>query len=343
MPASQPARPYDAAAPVILIDLGATYIRLAVFDPARAREPLSQSVQYEISSFPDLIAAIQAYQAKEKAGHVNQVALATAANQTTDGRWLFASGQVWMNSQAELEAAGFAVPLISDDFVARARGAITLSSDESVVLAKGTPRPGAPKVIIGVGSGVGLAYIIYAQANRPFVQYNFGGHMLMPAVTDEQKMVVTLCQKMKGPAASVIPEDFISGPGLTRLYDIYARIHGYPNKGMMPAEILPLAATDPIAKGALRLFHEFLGLFIHHAVMSGHAFGGVFLDGGVTQHLVNAKLFDMETVTKFYRQPGARVVEEHLAALPIRLIETPNVTLRGLQAFLTEEQRREAA
>ena len=334
---------YDPTQPVILMDLGATYLRMAVYDSTRQQGPLGQGVQVAVADYPDLIAAIRDYQKVHNTAHVTQIAVATAANETADGRWLFSTGQQWMNNAAELMQAGFTVSLISDDFVARARGAITLSPDESVQLVKGQARIGLPKAIIGVGSGLGLAYIIYPQPNKPFVQYNFGGHMLMAAVTDEQKLVIDLCQKMKGAGATVIPEDFLSGAGLTRLYDIYAHIHGYPAKALAPADLLPLITQDPIAQGALRLFHEFLGLFVHHAVMSGHAFGGVFLDGGVIQHLVAANLLDIETVRRFYLLPGAKVVEEHLAGLPVRLIETPNVTLRGLQAFLHEELRRDAA
>jgi glucokinase len=325
--------PADNAAQTILMDIGASYIRFAVYDPARPLDPFKHQKTFEVAHQADLVSALAQYRAEEGVG-ATQLAIATAANPVADGSWKFATGKVWMNSRRELEAAGYTVAMICDDFVARARGAITLSLDEMKVLVPGQIRNALPKAIIGVGTGLGLAFILYPSADQPFVQYNFGGHMLAAPLTDEQRLVVSTLQKRKN-GAPVVPEDICSGRGMTQLYDAVAVIHGYLPQSPRPADILQ-RDDDPLVPVVLRLFHEFLGLFVHHVVLSGHAFGGVFFDGGVVHHLVAVDKFDVATVQTFYRLGGAQVIEEHLSQLPLRLIDAPNVTLRGLKAYIIQ-------
>ena len=92
--------------------------------------------------------------------------------------------------------------------------------------------------------------------------------------------------------------------------------------------------ADPMAAAALRLFHEFLGLFAHNALVTGHAFGGVYLDGGLTQHLAAQGAFDRETFLAYMTLQAAEVVQDKIDSTPVFIINDPFVALQGLSELV---------
>lgn len=323
---------------VILTDIGGTHARFAVFDGGRAAAPET----VEAARFPDLAAALDAYCAARGLAPGGTVYPALAANPGPDGLYRFYNRNPWAVGRDGLRRAGWHVPFFINDFAASARGAVVLPPEGLLPL-----RPGAeavadraaayPRAILGPGTGLGLAYMFPLPGGRWHVQGTSGGHMLAAAATAEQAEILRLVCELRGGDVIAVPEDVASGRGLPILYRAVCRRDGAaPRFGDVAG--LMAHPDDPAVRATWRLFHEFLGLFAHHAAITGHAFGGLYMDGGIVQALQAAGMLDMEVFTRFLMLEAVPSVKARMAGMPVFLIRDPYVALRGLAEIAKETE-----
>jgi glucokinase len=198
---------------------------------------------------------------------------------------------------AALEEKGWRIEIILNDFEAGVWALPGLKAENLTTL---KPAPGASngKCLLGPGTGLGLGYLHGSNATL-FVQKTHGGHMPLAARTDEQW---TAAQTIK----AQVFEHIVSGPGLQKLRGVY----------------------DPDT--ALRLFHEFFGLFAATAVIGGNAYGGVYLTGGVLESLIADDLFNFPLFEEWLCVQGAASVTRDLHATPVYHVTDPYPALKGL-------------
>jgi len=178
--------------------------------------------------------------------------------------------------------------------------------------------------VLGSGTGLGLAYV-----TEDGVHETYGGHMLIPSLTDEQSTIIKLVSRIKDDERPVSAEDVISGPGLLILYKACAMIHGQLD-AQITSDQLTERKGDEILMQAIRLFHEFLGLFSHQAVIYGHAYKTLYLDGGVIYKLVDHDLFDKGAFKKQFIGDPLPLIKDQLNAMSVNVVMEPYVTLYGL-------------
>lgn len=316
----------------IAADIGGTHARFARIAQDGAPADIRQC---RAADFPGLEAALEDYGAKP-----GVLLLACAANRGADGKMRFHNSNPWTIDTAELERAGWTVAVNMGDFEASARGALALPADGLAELRRGAapPGPGSPRIVTGPGTGLGLAFLIPLGGGRWHVRKTHGGHMLAACLTAEQAGIADLIKKQRG-ASLFVPEDAVSGRGFPGLHRAVCALHGY-GQGPFPdsAEDILRDAAAPAARHALRLFHEFFGLFVHNAAVTGDAYGGLYLDGGMTRRLHEAGLFDFATFEKFMVLPVAEPVRRDLASAPVFLITDPFAALHGLAALYSEKR-----
>ena len=310
---------------VILADIGGTHARFACLEKGGIAEPQ----KYAASAFPALADALMAYCAAHGKKPKGKIRIAAAARNHGD-TWRFLNGNPWIIDPKALAKAGWKLELIVNDFAASARGALALTDDQLITLKQGVGATGAARAILGPGTGLGLAYLIPAKKGW-HVQETFGGHMLATARTEEQFRILRTVGNLRGNDA-VVFEDVVSGRGLPLLYRAVCAEKSLPSKHDT-AESLIADAQDTAVRETLRLFYEFLGLFAHNAAVSGHAIGGLYLDGGMIQRLHTANLYDAASFERFFVPDVAPTVKAALAATPVWLIRDPFVALRGLAAM----------
>src|SRR5690606_29965745 len=103
----------------------------------------------------------------------------------------------------------------------------------------------------------------------------------------------------------VVFENLASGPGLEKMQGLYDE------------------------QTALRLFHEFLGLFAATAVVAGNAYGGLYLTGGVLERLVEKDMFDVDHFLSFFHLNAVESVRQALLDTPVIYITEPYPALKG--------------
>ena len=249
----------------------------------------------------------------------------------TDGESAKLTYLPWQFSASEL-GSRFAIPHITlaNDFAAAAHGLALVEAEHIVSLHAGQPLDHAPRVILGAGTGLGVAGLIW-QGNRYRVIAGEGGHMGFAPQTSEQ---CELWRWLFDRNGRVTTEDIVSGPGLEGIYAFFGgRPHpeGSPLGKRRADEIgnAALAGSDPLAVNTLRLWLECYGAFAGDLALHWLARGGVYLAGGIA-----AKLLPKTDAGPFVEAFLAKREHAHLAQdMPLRLITDESLGLRGTLAL----------
>jgi glucokinase len=288
--------------------------------------------KFKAADYSGLEGALAAFCEKRAIKPGGRVVIGTAAHPDAEGVWRFQNLNPWGIDPKALKAQGWDTLAIVNDFVASSLGAVTASDERLVAVRGGSLGECSRFVVLGPGTGLGLGFVERLEG-RWHVQETLGGHMYGACATDEQYMVSKVVRRLRGGEMMFIHEDVCSGVGLPVLYKAVCLCNGQKVQWSEAADII-LHRTDPMAAAALRLFHEFLGLFAHNALVTGHAFGGVYLDGGLTQHLAAQGAFDRESFLKFMTLQAAEVVEDKIDSTPVFIINDPFVALQGLSELV---------
>ncbi len=225
---------------------------------------------------------------------------------------------------------------LANDFAAAAHGLPLVEPAQIVTLHGGQPVDRAPRIILGAGTGLGVAGLVW-QGDRYRVIAGEGGHIgFAPQTVDQGELWRWLLERN----GRVTTEDIVSGPGLAR---IHAFLGGRPRPegngasgssalGVQdPAEIgaAAIAGSDPLAGAALKLWLACYGAFAGDLGMHWLARGGVYLAGGMA-----AKLMPHTDTQPFLEAFFAKREHRALASsLPVYLLTDEDLGLKGALAL----------
>lgn len=308
-----------------LVDIGGTHVRFALEQNGQP----AQVTKYKAAQFPTFEEAVSFY-AEETGYACSALAIATAAHKGAGGVWRFVNKNTWEIDEAALAKAGFPVRIILNDFEAAVWGLTVLKpAPEDILRAGDGAFKTSPRALIGPGTGLGLGFLTTLPDGNIHVQGTLGGHMPAAALSDEQKSVLSEVDKIKPRQSIAVYEDVVSGPGLVNIYRAIRSLAGKDTEYTRAADLLADAQSEEV-QTAFRLFHEFFGLFAANVAVTGSAFGGVYLTGGMFDRLYDAGLFDLKSFEK-YLAPGLVTSVQHaLESTPIIRVQDGFLSLRGL-------------
>jgi glucokinase len=171
---------------------------------------------------------------------------------------------------------------VMNDLAAAARGIDALTPRDLVTIQEGKAAPGEPRVVLGIGTGLGVAYLV-ADGDGYREIPGEGGHAGFAPATYAQSQ---LWQSIFEHHGRVAAEDVVSGMGLTHIFS-FVRAAGAHAKGEPEDTITADWLADRASKGdlqcsgALDLFIECLGNVAGDHALAVMARGGVYLMGGV--------------------------------------------------------------
>lgn len=302
-------------------DIGGTRTRLALFDGATqlarvelASRPKSDPVEVLRAGFRQLQATV--------ATPVTAAALGVAGPVAQNQCILTNLG--WELTPSVLRRAFGAIPVyLHNDLVCAAAATTTLGKGEQLVVKPGQINPRGVRLTIGIGTGLGLATVVPGQL--PTVVPAEAGHQgFSPETTRQLDLYRFVADVTRG---RVTWEDLLSGPGLTRLHAFVHATTANPDTPaqLSPAQIHAQATTSTTCAAACELLAELAGSFVGQAALVAIARGGVFLTGGVANHLrefLNAPGFTQAMV-------GKPPMTELLQTLQVSLVTDPGLGLRG--------------
>jgi glucokinase len=300
---------------ILVGDIGGTNARLALAEPG-STEPIAES-RSATADFHDFESVLAEFLAKTDA-RIEAGCLAVAGPISDDGRSAKLTNLPW-TIDADALAARFGIGrlTLANDFAAAAMG-VTVAPAESIVpLQDGESRDDAPKLVIGAGTGLGMATLIRHGAGWQVLPGE-GGHAAFAPLDDEQDRVLHALRAEHG---RVTAERVISGPGLTAIHRVLA------GDKLDPAEIVrrALLEADVAALDSLDVFLSAYGAFAGDMAMAVMARGGVYLAGGIA-----AKLLPILPASPLLAAFNAKAEHAGLVSrMPVAVVTDPVLGLRG--------------
>ena len=188
---------------------------------------------------------------------------------------------------------GFARVRLMNDFAAAAHGVEALANNDLVTLQQGEAVAGAPRVVLGAGTGLGVAYMVADDGGYRVIAGEGGHAGFAPADADQ----AALWDHIHGGTRRVELEDVLSGRGLARIYDYLRAAGRHPESPRVAREIAEgdsaaaiahgaLERDDPLAGAALDLFVGIYGSAAGDHALNVVARGGVFIAGGIAPKIL---------------------------------------------------------
>ena len=257
-------------------DVGATKILLEVGETRSGRWQPALARRYAVDDFPHMGAVLgrflQEWEAV-KSARARITAAAIGAAGPAQGNRLRMTHRPWTLDGDQL-ARRFGLPRVAvvNDLFATANGIDLLASRDFLTIQPGKAVAGAPRVVLGVGTGLGVAYLVDGE-----VIPGEGGHVGFSPASAAQAGVWRELFATRGRVAA---EDVASGRGIA---NIHLALSG---NTIGTAEICARAAEGtPEFVTALDLFAECLGNAAGDHALAVMARGGIFLAGGVTARI----------------------------------------------------------
>jgi glucokinase len=266
----------------LVADVGGTNARLALADLQTLQ--LTAAVSLRREGFPSLEAVAESY-LRGVSERPRMAAIAVAGPVVGDTIKL--TNSPWSFRREGLQAAlGLDELLVLNDFEALAHALPHLGSSDLQQIGGSAPVERAPKVVLGPGTGLGVAGLVWSPAGW-VAMASEGGHASL-AVEDAREFA--MLERLVQGRTRLSVEHVVSGPGLAETYRVLAEMAGHPMSPVEAPEVVQraLGGHDPCAQEALDRFAIWLGRFAGDAALFLGARGGVYIGGGIAPKMVDA-------------------------------------------------------
>ena len=260
-------------------DIGGTNSRFGLVEPGSTQ--LSRVAVQKNDNFTSLEDSIAAY--IQSQGLTGLASAAVAVAGPVEGEWVALTNRDWRFTRETLRTAAKARSFrLLNDFEALALALPHLAGDDIVQIGGETPAKPAVKIVLGPGTGLGMATLAPLPEGGWMALPGEVGHISLPVQTREE---FEWREKMTLPGVLFESEDAVTGGGLLRMYRAVAE---HPALST-PEEVLQaaLAGTDEAAVKTLDQFITWLARIAGDAAMTMQARGGVYLAGGIAPSIVD--------------------------------------------------------
>ena len=335
---------------ILCADVGATKTLLGLaLSNGPGHVAVVASRRYVAAEVPSFEAMLGRF-LREHAGHLIQPLRAACfgvAGPVNDGV-VQMTNLPWRLDAAALSHVLGGIPVrLANDFEAAASGIDMLRADDLHTLQAGRAVPGAPQVVIGAGSGLGVALRIWQPSagggtgganGHHAVVTGEGGHIGFAPINAEQDRAL---MRLRGHVVRPVAEHFVSGPGLANFYTFLDTEDG--GKALVKGEHTVATAANTagltgeevcrraLEEGEARALHALHHFLLSYGVVAGDyalstlARGGVFLAGGIADKL--GPLMEDGRFMVGFRQKGPYA--ELMATIPVHVVKEPDLGLMG--------------
>ena len=229
------------------------------------------------------------------------------------------------------ERLGLTTVHIINDFAAAARATPLLDSAELEQVGGGAAVDGAPRVVMGPGTGLGVAGLLANPNGSYTVIAGEGGHVDFAPVTDIEAAVLN---RLRARFGRVSIERLCCGNGIVNIYQALADYRQVSSSHDTAAAIGAAAqgAHDPLAGETMALFFAVLGAAAGNFALTFGARGGVYVAGGIVP-----RYLDLLRCSDFRARFLAKGrFADYLAEIPTYLVLHEQLGLLGAAATLRD-------
>lgn len=310
--------------PVLIGDIGGTNARFAILVDAYAEPKEFPIVQ--TAAFATIDEAIQSAILDRTSLQARSAVLAVAG--PVDGDEIPLTNCPWVvRPRAMFQSLGLSDIVVLNDFEAQALAVVALGEEHMEKIGGGVAETTGSRVVLGPGTGLGVAGLIHAN-HRWIPVPGEGGHMDIGPRTPRDHQIFPHIEPIEG---RISGEQILCGRGLVNTYRAVAKADRKAPTFTTPAEITAAALdkADAVAAEALELFVTCLGRTAGDLALVFMAKGGVYLTGGIAQKIVPALKTGNFRAAFEDKAPH----QELLKAMPVYVITHPLAALTGLAAY----------
>jgi glucokinase len=319
---------------VLAGDIGGTSARLCTAECTEGACRPRRTQQFASARYTGVAEILGEFLQQESTPSFDAVCLAIAGpvRSTSAGQSAKVTNLPWeIETGALVQSFGFPRIRLINDFEAIGYGLPLLAASDYVVLQKGDPAPYGPRALIGAGTGLGQAILVW-QGGQYTVIPTEGGHADFGPVDEVQLDLARYLLRECGHASY---ELILSGPGLVRLY-AFLRARGATAESATVAQAMqtgdPAAAItqaalhlgDPLAQQALDLFVRIYGAQAGNLALTAGATGGIDIAGGIAPKIISVL---GENFLSAFCNKGK--MSHYVSAIPVRVTTNTEVGLYG--------------
>lgn len=224
--------------------------------------------------------------------------------------------------------------LLINDFEAIGYGINLLAKKDFVTIKKAPKMPKAPIIVVGAGTGLGKATLIFDEAYKSYIPIpSEAGHSDFAAQNQTEVDLINFIRKIKKIKDNVPYEFVLSGQGLSNIYLFLRKSRKFNETKYtkeidkaknQPELISKYRKADKTCKAAFDIFKIIYARFAKNFALDALAYGGVYIAGGIAPK--NRDIFDKNFINAFednYKLPYV------LKKIPVYIITNTNIGLIG--------------
>lgn len=311
--------------PRLVADIGGTNARFAL---ETAPQQIEKVEVLPCNDYDTIVDAAREYLKRAGSPKISHASIAIA--NPIMGDWVQMTNHHWAFSiETTRQSLGLETLILLNDFTAQALAITQVAPEELVQVGGSKPVANAPKAVLGPGTGLGVSGLI--PSNTGWVPLaGEGGHVSFPPFDDAEVMIWQFAKKKYG---HVSAERFLSGAGLTLIYEALAIKEGVKPQKLTPAEISEqaLSGSSPLCRLALDIFCAMLGTVASNLALTLGASGGVYLCGGIIPRFID--YFKYSPFRSRFENKGR--FDAYLAAIPVYVVLSKFPGIHGAAVALS--------
>jgi len=320
---------------VLAGDIGGTKTLLQVSTWETIRPRVVREQRFDSCSYPSFSALLSEFLKPEKKENIEAACLGVAGpvRETYSGQTVKVTNLPWEIS-GDIIAREFGLPKVRliNDFQAIGYGIELLEKSDLVVLQEGVPVTHGPRAVIGAGTGLGQAVLVWQGEHFEPIATE-GGHANFGPTSELQIELLRYLLKNTGRSSY---ELVISGHGLARIYAFLKERGDFLESPAVcdamktgnDAAIITRAAleqNDKLANQAMNLFVEIYGTQAGNLALTTGATGGIYIAGGIAPKIVS-RLTDGHFLRAFQNKGK---MTAYVEAIPVSVVINLDVGLIG--------------
>lgn len=322
---------------VLAGDVGGTHARLAAVEVNGDSVNVGRYREYESRTFSGLAPIVVDFVSRG-AERFERASFGVACP-VTNGDCVTPNLPWKVSARAIASETGIAATSVINDLHAMAYGVTLMRPADLVPLQEAAPVPHGVIALIGAGTGLGQAFLVW-DGSRYRAIASEGGHATYAPRTEREWALRNAIAREYG---HVSYERVVSGPGIENIYrflastaevgarrDVAAAVEA---EGAAAISRFGLDGSDPLCAAAIDMFAAAYGAQAGNLALHVLATGGVYLVGGIASAMAT-KLRDGIFITAF-RDKGR--MGELLRKIPVNVVVNANIGLLGAAVAACEE------
>jgi glucokinase len=302
------------SARILAGDIGGTHSRLAIFSHQASGLELLHQRTYPSSEHGCLTDVLETFLGNQN-DDMDAVCLGLPAPIQPGAVFPLTNLPWQVDRERVFQAVGTDRVALINDVEASAVGIQGISEDNLVRMQVGQADIGGNRVVISVGTGLGVCAL--TPAGRTFATES-GHASFSPGCAFD----LELFGRLQTEFGHVSWERVASGPALPL---IHALLAGDRSPSLEASEIVNRSGSDPVCWEAVETLRRYIGSAAGNIALTLMGSGGIYLAGGVA-----SKIFHGERDQQFlgaFRNKGR--MSTLLEKIPVNLVHEDNLALRG--------------